>query len=335
MKYPRINRIFAVGILAIVGIGIGSPVATAQRAEKVVIRTDFTPAGSHAALHLAYAKGWFKDAGLDVDLQDGKGSLNTIQLVGIGEADIGQLSVSTVPAAREAGMKVKSVAAFARRSDLSVIVPKDSAIKVAQDLRGKRLVLFASSPWVPLVDPFLANAGMKREDVTLLFVDSNAMYSTYSVGRADAVLSLAPFALPILEKILPSRAIDAADYGISMPALGLVAREETIATRPEVIRKVVQVTIRAWEYMGSGHVDEAVAAIIKNRPDAKLDPVILAGQANAYLNYFDTPATKGKPVGWQSEEDWKQALVIMQKAGLIKSGMPVQDVYTNDFIADK
>jgi NitT/TauT family transport system substrate-binding protein len=232
-------------------------------------------------------------------------------------------------------MKVKSVASFARRSDFAVLVPKDSPIKTAQDLRGKRLVLFAASPWVPLIDTFLGNAGIKRDDVTVLFVDSNAMYTTYSTGRADAVLSLAPFALPVLEKILPSRAIDAADYGIALPALGLVAREDLIAKRPEVVRKVVQVTIRAWEHIRNGNTDEAVAAIIKNRPDAKLEPAILAGQARGYLGYFDTPNTKGKPVGWQSEEDWKQALVIMQKTGLIKSSMALQDIFTNDFIAAK
>lgn len=328
-------RKLTIGALTAVAVALGGAGAFAQKAEKVSIRTDFTPAGSHAALHLAFAKGWFKDVGLDVDLQDGKGSLNTIQLIATGDVDIGQLSVSAVPAAREAGMKVKSIASFARRSDFAVLVPKDSAIKKAQDLRGKRLVLFAASPWTPLIDTFLANAGMKREDVTILFVDASAMYPTYGAGRADAILSLAPFALPVLEKILPSRSIDAADYGIAMPALGLVAREDTIAKRPEVVRKVVEVTIRAWEHMRNGGVDEAVAAVLKNRPDAKLDATILAGQAKGYLDYFDTPNTKGKPVGWQSEEDWKTALALMHKTGLIKSNIALQDVFTNEFIKAK
>lgn len=322
-------------MVALFVLALGSAGAFAQKIEKVSIRTDFTPAGSHAALHLAFVKGWFKDVGLDVDLQDGKGSLNTIQLIGTRDVDVGQLSVSTVPAAREAGMKVRSVASFARRSDFAVLVPKDSDIRKAQDLRGKRLVLFATSPWVPLVDTFLANAGMKREDVTVLFVDASAMYPTYSANRADAVLSLAPFALPVLEKIKPSVSIDAADYGIAMPALGLVAHEDMIAKRPEVLRKVVDVTVKAWEYIRDKGTDEAVAAVIKNRPDAKLDPDILAGQAKGYVAYFDTPNTKSKPVGWQSDEDWKQALVLMRKTGLIKSEMALQDVFTNDFISAK
>src|SRR5262249_11995020 len=104
-----------------------------------------------------------------------------------------------------------------------------------------------------------------------------------------------PFSLPILEKTRPSRAIDAADYGIQFPGLGLVTREEVISSRPAVVKKVVQTTIRAGNYIYAGHEDDAVAAIVKDRPDAKLDPSILKGQILAYKAYFDTPNSVGKP----------------------------------------
>jgi NitT/TauT family transport system substrate-binding protein len=306
--------------------------AAGRAAEKVVIRTDFTPAGTHGALHLALAKSWFKDAGLDVDLQDGKGSINTLQLVGAGEVDVGQLSVGLVPLAQESGMKVKSIAGFARRGDLSVLVPVDSPIKTAADLRGKRIVSFSASPWVPFIDPFLKTLGMKREDVKMVFVDPNAMYPTYSSGQADAVMTLAPFAMPVLAKTTPSRAIDAADQGIAFPGLGLVTRDALIAGRPEVIKKVVDATIRSWKYIYDGHVDEAVQAIVKNRPDSKLDPDVLQGQIVAYKSYFDTPNTAGKPLGWQSDKDWADAFKTMTEAGIIKSSHRPEDYYTNAFV---
>lgn len=310
----------------------GSPMAAAQ--EKIKIRTDFTPAGTHGALHLALVKGWFKEAGLDVEVQDGKGSINTIQLVAGSEVDFGQLSVSLVPTARQSGMKVVSVASFARRSDFAVLVPVDSPMKRAQDLVGKKLVVFPQSPWIPIIDTFLRNAGLSKSQVTILTVDANAMYPIYSSGQADAVLSLGPFALPILEKTKPSRAIDAADYGIVLPALGLVTREDVIASRPETVRKVVATTIRAWKYIRDGHGDEAVQAIIRNRPDAQLDPKVLAGQMTGYFAYFDTPNTQGKPIGWQSEKDWEDAVKLLTEANVIKPGTKVADVYTNKFVPD-
>lgn len=310
----------------------GMPAADAQ--EKIRIRTDFTPAGTHGALHMAVAKGWFKDAGLEVDLQDGKGSINTIQLVAGNEVDFGQISVSLVPTARQSGMKVVSVAAFARRTDFAVLVPVDSPMKRAQDLAGKKLVVFPQSPWIPIIDTFLKNAGLTRSQVTILTVDANAMYPVYSSGQADAVLSLGPFALPVLEKTKPSRVIDAADYGIVLPALGLVTREDVIASRPETVRKVVATTVRAWKHIRDGNADEAVQAIIKNRPDAQLDPKVLAGQMTGYLAYFDSPSTKGKPIGWQSEQDWTDAVKLLTDAGVIKPGTNVADLYTNKFVPD-
>ena len=50
----------------------------ASAADKLSVRLDFSPWGVQAAMHLAQSKGWFKDAGLDVNIQDGRGSGNKI-----------------------------------------------------------------------------------------------------------------------------------------------------------------------------------------------------------------------------------------------------------------
>src|SRR6516165_422819 len=89
--------------------------------EKIVLRTDFPPNPVHAGLFLAQVNGWFKDAGIDIEIQDGRGSTNTIQLVGAGQVDIGYVSLGSIMPAREAGMKIKSFAAVTHKSDLGVI----------------------------------------------------------------------------------------------------------------------------------------------------------------------------------------------------------------------
>ena len=92
--------------------------ATAQ--EKVTVRMDFLPAGTHAPFHLAVAKGWYREAGLDVEVQDGRGSINTIQLVGAGQADFGWVSLGPMAIAREQGMRLKAVAGVFRRLDARI-----------------------------------------------------------------------------------------------------------------------------------------------------------------------------------------------------------------------
>ena len=72
--------------------------------------------------------------------------------------------------------------------------------------------------------------------------------------------------------------------------------------------------------------------MLAERPDARLDPVILLNQIKLTLDYFDTPATAGKPIGWQAREDWEAALKSMQAAGVVSAGWNASDYYTNALV---
>jgi NitT/TauT family transport system substrate-binding protein len=305
-----------------------SPTAAA---EKVVIRMDWAPSGVHAPFHLALRKGWFKDADIDVELQDGKGSINTLQLLATGEADIGEVTTGIVPIARESGMRVKTVLGLARRSALSVLVPEESTLRTAQDLRGKRIVLFAASPWTPFVDTFLKSAGMTRTDVQMVMVDPAALLPTYSSKQVDAFMTLGPGAAHVL-KSRPSRAIDADQYGIIFPDHGLVVNEDFIKNRAPVLRKVIEIAVRAWKYTLDGHEDEAIDAVMADRPNYNLDRDILKAHLNLYKAYIDTPNTIGERFGWQSPKDWEAANKTLVDAGVIRPGRDIGDFYTNEFV---
>ena len=67
------RRSFAKGAVA-AGLLGGTAVARAQSLPKLLVRVDFSPWGMHAGLHLGVEKGWFKEAGLDVEVSDGKGT---------------------------------------------------------------------------------------------------------------------------------------------------------------------------------------------------------------------------------------------------------------------
>lgn len=72
--------------------------------------------------------------------------------------------------------------------------------------------------------------------------------------------------------------------------------------------------------------------MLAERPDAKLDPKVLLKQIKLTLEYFDTPATTGKPIGWQAKEDWEAALKSMQDAGVVNAGWNADDYYTNTLV---
>lgn len=317
------------------GIGLAALAVCALPAlaqEKLTVRLDFSPWGVQAAMHLAKEKGWFKDEGLDVDIQDGRGSGNTLQLVNAGQVDIGQIQLGLLPQARENGAQVKGIAGWGRRTDLAVLVDKDSPVNKVSDFAGKTLVVFAASPWAPYIDYWLKQGGLDRTKTTITFVDPAALWGTYTARRADGLMSTEPSAIPVAAATRPSKAILAEDAGIAYPSYGLVATEKTIATRKEALAKLVAVQAKAWAYLRDGKIEDGVDAIVKQRPDAKLDRTVLAEQIRLTIAFFDTPATKGKPLGWQAEEDWNAALKGLEAAGAVKPGWKASDYYTNDFI---
>ncbi len=305
-------------------------VARAQQ-EKMTVRLDFSPWGVQAAMHLAESKGWFRDAGLAVDVQDGRGSGNTLQLINAGQADVGQIQVGLIAQAREQGATVRAFAGFGRRTDLAVLIDRDSPIQKVQDFRGKSIVVFAASPWAPFIDAWLKAGGLDRTSVNVMFVDPAALWGTYTAKRADGLMSTTPSAIPVAEKPRPSRAIQADEAGVVFPSYGLIATEATIRTRGPALKRLVETQQRAWAQLKS-NLDDGVEAMIKQRPDAKLDAHVLREQIRLTIEFFDTPATKGKAIGWQSEEDWTAALKALEAAGAIKPGWKAGDYFTNEFI---
>jgi len=57
------------------------------------------------------------------------------------------------------------------------------------------------------------------------------------------------------------------------------------------------------------------------------DPDVLLKQVEATV--VSTNAPQGKPIGWQSEEDWKSNLALLKETGAIQEAKPLDTYYTN------
>jgi NitT/TauT family transport system substrate-binding protein len=315
--------------IVVILLGLVAGAATAQ--DKVSVRLDWTPWGIHAGIHLAAEKGWFRQNGIDPTVEDGNGSVTTVQLVGSGRFDVGNASLAPMMIARDKGLSVRAIANFARKNDIGLLVPRGSNMRTPKDLVGKTIVFTAGSLEAPFLDTFLAAGKVKREQVELLNVEAAAKIPTYAAGRADGVFSTVPFVLPAVEANRPSDAILFSDYGLQFPSFGLLSSEERIRDHGPAIRRFASVVAGAWEYILAGHEDEAVKAIIAQRPHAKLDPKVLRGHIESLKAFFQTPNSKDLPMGVMADADWEAGIKTMASVKLIKEA-PTSGFYTNDLL---
>ncbi|MDB5592097.1 ABC transporter substrate-binding protein [Enterovirga sp.] len=321
------RRLALSGALAVVMLAQGALAADSLR-----VRLDWTPWGNAAPFHLAASKGWFTKHGLDVKIDDGNGSVSTVQIVGNGEYDVGHASLAPMAIARSKGLPVKAIAGFIRENDIGLLVAKDSGVKGPADLKGKKLAFTAGSLEAPFLDRFLAAGNLKRSDVELINVDAAAKAGTYMVGRADGAFSSVPFLLAVVNQQRPSTSIRFADHGLEFPSFGLLATEKTITEKRDALKRFVSVVAGAWTYILAGHEDEGVKAIMDARPQAKLNPTVLRAQIDTLKDYIFTASTRGKPIGTMTETDWASALTVLRAGGLVEGTAPAGDFFVDGLI---
>lgn len=300
---------------------------------KVTLRTDFRVNGYHAPFALALERGFYKEQGLDVEIAPGQGSSVTIQTVAAGTDAFGIADASTtVIAISGRGIPVKVVAAYAQSDTQGFAFhPEPGWDGDLAKLRKKVLISSAGSSELSIIPGVLARANMTMNDLELQLVDASARvplflqtpgaflggYATGDVLRIRAKLPNAGF-------------VPFSKYGVNSYAASLIATVSTIQKNPELVRKFVGASGKGW-VEAQKDSNAAVQALLKLFPD--VDAKFMRDGLNTVLqSQLHTPATKGQPIGWTAESDWKSMLETLEKYSKVKP-RPLADYYTNEFIA--
>jgi NitT/TauT family transport system substrate-binding protein len=301
--------------------------------ESATLRLDWTALGYHAPFYLGVSRGYYRDAGLNVRVLEGKGSPAVGELVGNGTDNFGFADASTTAQLISKGLPVKTVMGIFQRSTLALFFPAGKGISTPTDLKGKRVLLCPTDGLIKYLPAFLKHYGMTINDVKIVTVDCSIKYSYLAQGKADVAGSYGTAGEALLKSVgfTDIGKFDYADAGINLPSHGIVTSTAMIQQHPDEIRRFVAATAKAWED-ARAHPDDAVAALVVANPLDKGKEAQLKATLLASFQYVETPGTKGKPFGWQSPEEWKKASRLLVEATGMKPPASVDEFYTNAFI---
>src|SRR5437899_4832507 len=131
----RALPVVALALALLIAPGPRAP--EAQSSQKVTFALNWFAVGDHAAYWVALDKGYYKTRGLDVELQNSKGSGDSIAKVDTGRADIGLADSAVVIAAVGRGAKAKVVGMVFDKTPMNTWSWKDAPITRPKDLEGK------------------------------------------------------------------------------------------------------------------------------------------------------------------------------------------------------
>src|SRR5438045_4385011 len=135
-------------------------------------------------IQLAKGKGYFADAGLEVNYAVGRGGVDVAKQVGAGNAPIGGIVADAPIMVRGNGVPIKMVAVFGGKGFMQLVVREDSGIEKPADLKGKTITVmsFQDTTFYALLG-LLASAGLTQDDVNIQAVGRTGEWEFVANGK--------------------------------------------------------------------------------------------------------------------------------------------------------
>src|SRR5262245_36011291 len=155
---------------AFAGVGSGD----AQTIEKTNLRFNWSWVGNYAPVVMGVQRGYFKDLGVDLRLDQGKGSGATVRQAGAKNDKFVWADASALFVAGSQGVPLKSIMVMAY-SNLAVIwIAGRTEVKTARDLVGKKISASPGDGNTQMWPAVLAANNLKPTDVEMVFMDGTA-----------------------------------------------------------------------------------------------------------------------------------------------------------------
>ena len=320
------NSAFAAGALAL-------PLSPfrARAATSVSMTIDWVFEGSNAGFVIAREMGFYRDAGLDVTVGPGKGSGNTAQLVASKATQVGFSDGYTCANGISKGMAIKTIGSIFRRAPAAIIVLSSSSIKTPKDLEGRTLGITAGSGVFQQWPAYVKSAGLDVSKIKTVNIDPSGLGPALISGKVDAIGGYAASFVPSIEVLgkKEARLLWFSDVGVNIVSNGIIAHNDMIKSDPDLLHKFVAASIKGFLFERQ-HIDQAVAVVKKYSPTS--DPAILKRGIEVSWQTWVTPNTKGKPLGWEADENWASTIAVLKQYGGVTAPLTTSQVYTNDFV---
>lgn len=332
---PTSRRAFLRRSGAVAGLAALPGVARRARAagtlRSVSMRLDWLYQGPNAGFMVAQKKGFYKDAGLDVDVGPGKGSGSTAQLVATKATQFGFSDGFVVGYSVAKGMSIKMVGAVFRRNPTAIVVLADSGITTAKDLEGKTLAIPTGGAGFQQWPAFAKGCGLDTGKIEIVNTDPAGTPPALITGKVQGIGGFAQGFVPSVEirGHKKARILWYADCGVTAVSNGIIVHDDLLKDDPGLIRAFVAASLKGFLY-DRQHPEES-CEIVKAYSQAA-DLAITRREMEISWTTWVTPNTAGKPLGWMSEKDWASTVDVLKTYGGVTTPLEPRDIYTNDFV---
>ena len=301
------NRLFRAALAALFTLAL-LPLATPAAADEATLTIGTIPIDPTAEVYYAQAMGFFKQAGLKVQITPfTSGGAIAAAVVG-GALDIGLADSVSMTSAHARGIPLTYIApagVYKKGAETYVIaVPDASPIRTAKDFAGKTIAVngLKNINEIP-TDAWIDNNGGDSKSVKFVEMPYPAMLPALAAGSIDGAAIVEPFTT-FAKASGKYRLISLADHNLA-PAFAVAGWSTTVdwaRKHPDLVKKFIAVMAETARWANANHARSAqILSAISKMPPAvankmqrtyygeRLDPALLQPVIDATAKYGVVP----------------------------------------------
>jgi len=215
--------------------------------EKVTIA--YTTLANSVLVHIAFAKGYFAEEGLEVIPQPHPFGKPALAAVLAGTADIATVADTPIVFAIMNGEKLSTLAVIqTSNKNEAIVARRERGITGPGDLEGKRIGIPLGTTAHFFADSFLLAQGIEMKQVTPVDIKPDEMAAALGSGKVDAVSTFNP-TLKQLERGLGKSGVVFYGESIFTEIFCVAAKQEYVKKNPEAIKKFLRALIKAETFV--------------------------------------------------------------------------------------
>jgi NitT/TauT family transport system substrate-binding protein len=298
-------------------------------ASSVSVRFNWTMKGEFTPFVVAREKGYYRDAGVDAQLQPGTSGTQAAQSVAVGHDQFGYIpSIQVIEGITKQQMPIRSVAECGTFTGMCWASRPDVPLTGPKSLEGHKVSISPASTFFQVWPAFAKKFGVDTGKVQVVGADPSARVGLFLNGQIDVMADIF-YAndLVILQHKVKQKLNVLRLSQLQFDPIGylLVTNTSLIQSDPKLVKAFTQATLEGIAYT-SQHPAES--ADIMAKVATNLGPAVLGDQVRNLESLINAKPVLGKnePTGW------KRSLDILQGAGVIDHALDQSAYYTNQFL---
>jgi NitT/TauT family transport system substrate-binding protein/putative hydroxymethylpyrimidine transport system substrate-binding protein len=230
--------------------GCGGDGAEPGAPQGATLMLDFTPNAVHTGIYVAKEEGFYRKAGVGLEIEQPGNSTDAPKLLAAGRVDFAILDIHDLGIARERGLDLVGVMPIVNTPLASVLTRLDGNVRRPRELEGRTVGVTGLPSDDAVVDAEVKADGGDPAKVKKVTIGFNAV-SALAAKKVDAVtgfwnaegVELERLNVPLHEFIVDS-------YGApKYPELVLATSGKTLEDDPELVEAVVDATTRGYDFV--------------------------------------------------------------------------------------